>query len=86
MVEQLFIFEMSPNTTSYVGPAFMEWIYGPVGLLLARFSGRMPISRPKIENFTGTKFKGIAILHMHDKFQASRFNNNFFKKSSSRIL
>ena len=36
---------------NYVGPAVREWIYGPEGLCHAWFSGRRPISRPKIKNF-----------------------------------
>ena len=36
---------------NYVGPAVREWIYGPEGLCHAWFSGRRPISSPKIKNF-----------------------------------
>ena len=37
--------------------------------------GRRPISRPEIENFTGTKCYLFSILYTPTKFQASRFNN-----------
>ena len=37
--------------------------------------GRRPIFRPKIENFTGTKFYLFSILYTPANFQASRFNN-----------
>ena len=36
---------------------------------------RRPISKPKIENFTGTKCNLFSILYTAAKFQASRFNN-----------
>ena len=37
-VELLFIFDLSPNTTTYVCPAVIEWIYGSVSLIRAGFS------------------------------------------------
>ena len=48
----------------YVGPAVTEIIYGPEGLIRARFSA--------VGLFLGRKLK---ILHTHAKFQSSRFNN-----------
>ena len=38
MVKQFFLFDLSRHTTSYVGPAVTEIIYGPVGLIRAGFS------------------------------------------------
>ena len=39
--------------------------------------GRMPIFRPKIENFTLAKCYLFSILYTPAKFQASRFNEVF---------
>ena len=38
MVKQLFLFDLSPNTTRYLDPAVREIIYVPVGLHRTWFS------------------------------------------------
>ena len=68
---------------NYVGLAVKEfylWARRPTPRMVF---DRRPISRPKIENFTRTKCWGISILHMHEQFQASRFNN---KKKYPKVV
>ena len=80
VVEQLFLFEISPNTTILCRPSgYGDYLWArPSRPTPHMVFGCRPISRLKIENFPWTKCKGISILHTRSKFQASRFNNKKF--------
>ena len=64
---------------NFVGPAVAEWIYVPVGLWHAWFSGRRPIPRPKISQEQNVKESQFYIGMPNIRLLASIIKNKYLR-------